>query len=228
MKKLIYGAAGFVLMLLTVCPPLGAQTADEPSSMPQFLFPGFSDATIIFKDGRTKKMEMNYNMVSGRMVFRELGNILDIQTPGLIDTVVIDGSVFVKSGSRFLELLLKAPVSLFIDHKGEIVPAGKPAGYGGTSQVSATTTISVLGGENGYYNLKLPPQYVVRTEKVYVLKDKDGGLSNFSTSRQFLRLFPDLEPQLQEFIKRNRIKFDDGRSVARLAEYYNSLLSGKP
>lgn len=215
-------------MLLTVCPPLGAQTGDEVSDMPQLLFPGFSEATVIFKDGRTRKMQMNYNMASGRMVFSESGNILDLQTPELIDTVVMNGSRFVKSGSRFYELLLKAPVSLFLDHKGEIVPAGKPAGYGGTSQVSATTVMSGMSSGSAYYNLKLPAQYVVKTEKVYVLKDKDGSLSNFSTSRQFLKLFPDLETQLQDFIKSNRIRFDDSKGVARLAEYYNSLLTGKP
>lgn len=228
MKKLLSGTAGLALMLVTTCMPLGAQTVDELSGMPQLLNPGFSEATVIFKDGRTKKMSMNYNMASGKMVFRESGTILDLQTPELIDTIVMNGSTFIKSGSRFLELLLKAPVSLFLDHKGEIVPAGKPAGYGGTSQVSATTTISGMSSETAYYNLKLPPQYILKTEKVYVLKDKDGNLSSFTTSRQFLKLFPGFESQLKDFIKTNRIKFDDGKSVASLAGYYNELLSGKP
>jgi hypothetical protein len=224
MKKLLSGAAGLVLMLLTACLPLGAQTDDELSGLPQLLYPGFSEATIIFKDGRTKKMQMNYNMASGKMVFSESGNIFDLQTPELIDTVVINGTKFVKSGNRFLELLLNAPVSLLLDHKGEIVPAGKPAGYGGTSQVSATTTVSGMSSGSAYYNLKLPPQYIIRTEKIYVLKDGDGNLSNFSTSRQFLKLFPELETQLQEFIKKNRIRFDDSSDVARLADFYNGLL----
>jgi len=224
MKKLLSGAAGLILMLLTACPPLGAQTDDELSGMPQLLYPGFSEATIIFKDGRTKKMQMNYNMASGKMVFRESGNIFDLQTPELIDTVVINGTKFVKSGSRFLELLLNAPVSLLLDHKGEIVPAGKPAGYGGTSQVSATTTISGMSSGSAYYNLKLPPQYIVKTEKIYVLKDEEGNLSNFSTSRQFLKLFPQLETQLQEFIKKNKIKFGEKEDVAKLIEFHNSLL----
>lgn len=226
MKKFLSGIAGLALLLLIACPPLCAQAGDDFSSMPQLLYPQFSASTILLKDGRTKKMLMNYNMVSGKMVFTESGNIFDIQTPELIDTVFINNSKFVKSGSRFFELLLKAPVSLLLDYKAEIVPAGKPAGYGGTSQVSATTTLSGISDGSAYYNLKLPSQYTLKTERVYVLKDKDGNLSNFSTSRQFLKLFPDLESQLQDFIKQNKVRFDDSRSVARLAGYCNGLLSG--
>ena len=49
-------------------------------------------------------------------------------------------------------------------------------------------------------------------------------MSGFANERQFLKLFPDHETELKQFIKQNKIKFDKVPDVMKLAEYYNKLI----
>jgi len=48
----------------------------------------------------------------------------------MVDTVYLNDSKFVPEGKIFYEVLLSGPIDLFIQNKGDLMPAGKPVGYG--------------------------------------------------------------------------------------------------
>ena len=73
----------------------------------------------------------------------------------------------------------------------------------------------------GYYNLKLPDDYTVKLDQIFWIK-KDS-LQNYSTERQFLKLFPEKEAELKEFIKKQKIKFDKPADQVRMVERCNEL-----
>jgi hypothetical protein len=216
MKRIL---ATIFLIILVI--EVKAQTKPDGSA-PQFLFPEFSTGRVKLKNGKTQALDLNYNTVSEKMVYKKEANLYDVVNTEIIDTVFIKESKFVPAGQVFHEVLLIAPVSLYIQYQGKLRPPGAVAGYGGTSQVSSTKNLTSVNLSMGYYNLKLPDDYTVKLDQIFWIK-KDGNLQNYSTERQFLKLFPDKAAELKEFIKKQKIKFDRPSDQVRLVERCNEL-----
>ena len=208
------------ILLIILVFQVKAQSKPDGSA-PQFLFPEFSTGKVRLKNGNNQALELNYNTISEKMVYKKESNLYDVVNTEIIDTVFIKESKFVPAGHVFLEVLLIAPVSLYIQYQGELIPPGAVAGYGGTSQVSNTKNLTSVNLSMGYYNLKLPDDYMVKLDQIFYIK-KDS-LQNYSTERQFLKLFPEKEAELKEFIKKQKIKFDKPADQVRMVERCNEL-----
>ena len=202
--------------------PLKAQTTPDGSAL-QFLFHDFSLGKVRMKNDNLQSVMLNYNTVSEKMVFEKGGNLYDMVNIEMIDTVFVQESKFVPVGKVFYEVLLIAPISLFIQHKGKLLSPGTPAAYGGTSQVSSTTRLTSVQLSSGYYNLKLPKDYIVKTDRVYWIR-KDNIMFSYTNERQFIKIFPDKVKEIKEFIKKQKIKFDMLQDQIRLTEHCNELI----
>ena len=198
--------------------------SDLHTDLPQFLYPEFSSAVIKTKDGKSLTSEMNYNMVTGNMVIEKNGNIYDFLNVGLIDTVFLHNSKFIRFGKAFCEVIYTAPVSLYLHHSGKVVPVGKQAGYGTTSQTSSITSISSISTDAGYYNLELPSSLMVRVENIYWVKT-DSNMFSFTNLRQLLKIFPDREDELKKFIKSNHVKIERRDGIIKLMSYCNDIIN---
>ena len=211
----------FFCFLFATCLESIAQKAAD-GSMPQFLFPGFSMGTVRMKNGQLQNTILNYNTVTEKMVYQKGEDLYDMTATELIDTVYIQNSKFVPFGKVFYEVLLVAPVSFYVQHSGSLIPPGKPAGYGGTSQVSNTKQFSGVELSTGYYNLKLPKDFSVQVNPVYWVR-VEKNYSGFINERQFLKLFPDKETELKNYIKANKIRFSRLSDLVKLVSYYNEI-----
>jgi hypothetical protein len=210
-----------MILILILSLPLKSQTTSDGSS-PQFLFPDFTTGKVKMKNGSSQSIVLNYNTVSEKMVYEKEDKLYDMMTTELMDTVFVQNSKFVPVGQVFYEVLLVAPISLFVQHKGDLLPPGAPAGYGGTSQVSNTKQMTSVELSSGYYNLKLPADYIVKANPVYWIR-KDNNKYSFINEKQFLKIFPGKEGDLKQFIKQNRIKFNKLSNIVRLVEHCNEL-----
>lgn len=226
MEHINFKSILFKLIILffssTLCASLKAQTNPDGSA-PQFLFPDFSIGKVRMKNDKLQSIMLNYNTVSEKMVFEKDGNLYDMVNTEMIDTIFVQECKFVPVGKVFYEVLLIAPISLFVQHKGELLSPGTPAGYGGTSQVSNTKQLSSVQLSTGYYNLKLPQDYIVKTDRVYWIR-KDNIMFSYTNERQFIKIFPDRGKEIKEFIKKQKIKFDMLQDQIRLAEHCNEMI----
>lgn len=179
--------------------------------------------SVRMKNGQLQNSILNYNIVTEKMVYQNGKDLYDITNTELIDTVYIQKSKFVPSGKVFFEVLLEAPVALFVQQTGSVVPPGAPAGYGGTSQVSSTKQLSGVELSTGYYNLKLPKDFKVQINPVYWIR-AGKEYSSFINERQFLKIFQEKEDELKKFIKDNRIKFSRQSDIVKLTWHYNEIV----
>jgi len=216
--KRVFVFISFIILVL----PLKAQTRPDGSA-PQFLYPEFTKSKVRMKNGQVQNITLNYNTVSEKMVFQKDEKLYDMSNPEMVDTVFLQDSRFVPVGKVFYRIVIAAPVAFYAQYKGELQPPGTPAGYGGTSQVSNTKNMSSVQLSTGYYNLDLPADYTVKTNIIYWFS-KDGKMLSFVTERQFLKLNPDKETEIKQFIKQNKIRFDRLPDMVKLAEYYNQLI----
>ena len=224
MKKVInqiYAKIMLVVFLIAGSMSLQCQTTKE-GTMPQYLFPDFSKSKILMKNGQIQDPVMNYNMVTEKMVFIRDNIYYDLLLPEMVDTIYLQESKFVPVGKSFFEVLLSGPAALFIQHTGSILPAGKQVGYGGTSQVASTTSLTSINLASGYYNLPLPGDFIVKVTPVYWIR-KDNEMFSFLNERQFINLYPDKAARIKAFIKENRIKVDKRDQLIKLVNYCSNL-----
>jgi hypothetical protein len=197
--------------------------SDEEKAMAQYLFPKFTISKVLLKSGSTQTVPLNYNMVTEKAVYEQDGKRYDLISINTIDTVYIQERKFIPVGKVFYEVILKGnPVSAFIQQVSELMPAGTPAGYGGTSQVAATKRLSSIELSSGRYNLPLNDEYIVNPSPVYwVRKAGQSEMESFLNEKQFLKLFPEKEKELKAFIKQNKMRVTNPDHFARIIKFYN-------
>jgi hypothetical protein len=196
--------------------PISAQTEADSR---QYLFPEFSSGIVRKKNGSTSNLTLNYNTITQKMAFSDGKKIFDIANEALIDTIILNARKFIPYNGAFCEVLVKAPFSLLLQHKSDLVPKGSPAGYGTTSQTSA---IDSYTGTNASINLKNLDQYEIKPAPVYWIVSNSSRAS-FVTRNEFMKVFTQDREELQNFIRKNRTRFEDPLDVAKLVIYYNKM-----
>jgi len=210
------------LAFITILPVALFSQPGNSGEMPQYLFPEFSKCDIILKDGQVQPQVMNYNTVTERMVYMEGGKYYDLLSHILIDTVYMQNCKFIPYGKIFHEVLLSDKIPLFLQHKGELVPVGNPVGYGGKSQGATSYYLSKHELSPEYINIQIPPDAIVKANPVYLIRN-EGEMLSFKNKKQFLAIFPDIENEIKDFIKKEHIKFDKKDEIINLVKYINSL-----
>ncbi len=208
------------LLAVTVA-GLDAQRSND-GPMPQYYFGDFSVAKVLMKNGQVQNTEMDYNMVTEKMIFIRDGKYYDLMNSEMVDTIFLKGSRFVPVGKAFYQVLYNGTSALFAEYKGQLLPAGKQVGYGGTSQVAAANYLSTINLSGQQYNLPLPAEYEVKPSTIYWIF-KDNQWKDFMTEKQFLKLFPDKSDKLKAFIKENRLKFDRTEDLVKLYAFLSKL-----
>jgi hypothetical protein len=217
-------SGGQVIFIALVCVCFHVSAQDNPDvTMSQYLFPSFYSSQVKMKSGSVSTAIANYNTLTGKMVFMKDNEPYSMTVTSLVDTVTIDGRKFVPGKDAFYEVLVNAPVSLFIQHKSTLERLGAPSGYGGRSQTSAIDRMDVLTDGDHFYNLKIPEDYKVSPSQVFWVC-KDHNMFSFLNKRQLLKIFPDQKDKLEQFIKQNRLKTDDPEDMIKLVDYCNEII----
>jgi len=216
------GTIIFLIIVLSISLQAEAQTTSEGTSH-QFLYSDFLSSKVKMRNGQIHVLNLNYNTISEMMVYQKDDKLYDLANPEMTDTVFLGKSKFVPAGRVFYEVLLLAPVPLFVQYKGELVDPGTPAGYGVNSKVSNTKSIQTFEMLRNNVNRKIPSDYEVKTDLIYWFR-KGGSTFSFINEKQFLKVFPDNESELKQFIKQNRIKFDRPSDIIKLAVYLNNII----
>ena len=218
------GSALIFILFLTYCfSEIHVSAQDKSESVsPHYVLPDFVKGSVKMKNGKTIGVIMNYNKVSEEMIFEKDGQRLAMDNLQTIDTVFLGSRKFVPYEKVFHEVLVNDRISLSVQHKCNLLPPGKPAGYGGTSETSATSSISVLVSSGMLYKLELPREYRVSdASQFWIIKDKLPV--RIAGERQFLKIFPEKLKELEEYIKQNKLNIRKQEDLIMLIGKCNDL-----
>lgn len=209
------------LVLISLTLQASAQT-DSLVNLPNLLLPRFTKSIVKLKSGQINTAVLNYNTVDQQMVFMQQKQPMILDNPQLVDTVFMANRTFVPFEKGFYELLVAAPITLFKQNKSYVEFEGYPTLYGAKSQTTSSTGVSRIYSSSGPINLKIPQGYKVVDDSEYWIR-KESGMINFDTKRQFLKIFPDKEKELSQFISRNKIDFEKTVEVIKLINFCNEI-----
>lgn len=175
------------------------------------------------KTGLSYYAVLNYNTVTENMVWEQDGKLLDLSNMAAVDTIFLQTRKFVPVNEVFYEVLVNAPISLFIQHKSDLVPAGSPSGYGGISQTTSIKNFSSVSLKSGTFNLEIPSDYTINPSSVYWIR-KSNTMFSFLNKRQFLKIFGGENDEIEKFIKQNRLKTENRDDLIKLVNYCNEVI----
>lgn len=199
------------------------RSQDSPAvNMSQYLFPEFSECTIRSTSGTVSTEIGNYNTITGKMAFMKGTTIYGLALVRQADTITFGNRQFVPFGEVFHEVVVNAPITLFIQHESRLIPPGQPVGYGGTSKVSNVDTYSHISTQSGIYSLEIPPDFEVKYMPIYRIL-RDGKMHSFLGRKQFIKIFPEHKKEIGSFIKSQGIKMEDRDDLIKLVSYCNTL-----
>jgi len=206
-----------ILLFLFITFPMAAQKGGKEVS--HYIFPEFTTGTIKFKTGQVKVVSLNYNSVTEEMIFDSNGKHLAIADPMSIDTITILGRQFIPYQNIFYEVVEVLPVPLLIHHAATLIPPGRPAGYGSTSETSSITENSSIISSGKVYDMNLPADYRVNPETEFMIKtDKLYKIYNVN---QVVKYFPEKNAAIKEFVKKNKTNFKKIEDMKQLIEFCN-------
>lgn len=214
--------AALILAACTYDMPISAQDNSENVSR-HYVLPEFVKGSVLMKSGKAGDAVINYNKVTEEMIFEKGGTRMAMTNLETIDTVYLGSMKFVPHEKVFYEVLINDNISLFKKHKCNLLQSGSPAGYGGTSETSATTSISILVGSGSMYKLELPKEYRVKDASQFRII-MDSSESIITSQKQFLKIFPQKSEELEQFIKQNKLDVRKQEDLIILINKCNELL----
>ncbi len=186
-----------------------------------YIFPEFTSGVVLMKTGEKNEALLNYNSLTEEMIFDKKGTKLAIGQIELVDTVYIKDRKFFNLNNKFVEIIYHSKYDLYAEHKCNVLDPGKPAGYGGSSQTSATTTYSSYFSGGQVYEMKLPEGYETKPSTDYWLM-KDGKLNKFISIRQLIKLFSEKDNLIKRYIKKHDVKYNNQESIIELIRFLAS------
>ena len=195
---------------------------ERSDTLAQYLFPSFTRGIVKARNGTTYSLVMNYNVVTGKMVFLQKGICLDLANPEAVDTVLLEGARFIAGEGCFLEVIFTGKISFFARHGGKIAAPEVETGYGTKSESTIAHLYQGLDVPGGVYNIRLPDGYKVRNETSYLLQ-KGSDRVMFMNENQLVKALPGHEKEIKDFIKLKRLKISRRADLVQIADFCNSL-----
>jgi hypothetical protein len=175
------------------------------------------------KIGKDLNVMLNYNLVTEKMIFFQKDQVFDLLNQNAVDTIYMGGRRYIPYGKVFYEVYPGSQMTFFIQHRGRLMSPPKPAAYGGTSEVSSSTYINRMDFGSVVYNRKLEEDLRVKYDPLYWVKLNDNMVS-FATEKQLLKLFPDKEVSIKQYIKKNKLKFDKLEDLVKIWRFCDEIM----
>jgi len=208
------------ICVLAVTQAATAQTV-ETDNLENLVFPAFEQSVVKLKTGQSYEATMNYEKTEQQMVVLRNNQLFLFKDHQAVDTIFMGERIFVPAEKGFHELLVNAPVALFIDHKARLENTGSTLAYGSKTSTAGVTHITTIFGQEGAIVLKIPDNFKVVDDSEFLVRI-DGQMHQVMNRKQFLKLFPSMKKELESYISKNGTDFKSADDLIDLIGFCNA------
>lgn len=186
-------------------------------------FKEFRPAELFFLDGSKVSSKINFNLISGELLFMGANNsIMQINNPENVKFVITDDIVWIYYEKWFGKLLLNTQetavdivrVKKTVNSNYQIETA-----FSGTSNTSATKTITSVTMSNTTSSIVPVGEYTFKTDCIYYLKK--GEKISFSNIRALRSLFPQSKKEINKYVQDNKINLQNEADLIKVINFFN-------
>ena len=190
--------------------------AQEAVALSHYVFSTFTPGKVLQKDGKIFDAKLNYNVLSGEIIFEAAPNhYMALAHPEQVDTVYINNRKFLPVKDKFYELLTLVAYPLFLEYTCTVKEPGSDLGYGMVSVTTASPAIKALIQGGAAYSLKLPDGFAVVPGYAYRVLIQ-GKYEKANNAKQLIAALPDKKQQINELIKKNHTDFANKQDIIDL------------
>jgi len=187
-----------------------------------FLFYDYQDATFYSKKGMGK-VKMNYNMLTGDMMFINEGDTLALSNPQDIISITIGKQEFIYKSKNYLEILQEIDNKMLLVQRRIKPTVVKQTGAYGVTTASASihnasglqTTTSVYGDSK----LNTTKQVVYEVVYTFYLQI-NNSLYTGATEKNFQKIFgANQKERISNYIKENKLNLKKEEDIIQLFNF---------
>jgi len=208
----------YLFALLLVCSSTSyAQHPIQTVKLVQYVFDEFMPGTVKLKSGETSIRNLNYNIITNEMVFKENEKFAAIANPENVDTVYIADRKFIPLNNKFYEVLVMGKMPLLEEFTASVIEPGTSIGYGSTTESGAASSYQSLIRDGGAYGLKLPDGFKVMPKQAFFIL-QNGKLEKMGNEKQLAKIFPDKKDMIKSLVKKNNTNFSKREDVVAMVK----------
>lgn len=186
-----------------------------------YRYPQFKKGYILFKNQNLASALLNYNRLSGQILFINLkGDTLEPADPGSIQSVSISKDTFQYFDKGYIELITHFGGSINLYRKEMIQYNGKEkkGAYGGYSTTTAANSIDKVSNENNIEKIGVDENILYASSTHYYFASPSGNF--FSTTKKNLKkLFSQKEKELNEYLAKNKINYNNEQDLLKIIDW---------
>ena len=192
----------------------------------RYRYPNFTEGKCIFKNGKIISNRFNYNFLTGEMEFIQLTDTLSISDKKDIKSIVIAQDTFYYHND-YLEMILSGPLRVYLKQHVVIKDILKKGAFGTTNRNSAIESYSYVVSGNVSYDLIPDEDLVLQKTSKYYYSTSVNDFIQFNR-KNIIQILPGKEDVIKNYLKSNKIDFESGDDLLRLAGFLSNLLSENP
>jgi hypothetical protein len=191
-------------------------TGETIASASTYLFPAFTNAMVKLKNGGVLYSAMNFNLLICEMQFIGADkDTLVLTKPEEIDSIIFANGVFFFNKGFYQILASSDSVKLAVLRRASYEPVKIGAlgisNYSGTGTQSYTSIVTHAGSKN----LVINEDINIITETAYFLIKNNKEMIKVNKPG-FIKVFPSKEPDIQTYLKQNKIDFNKEADLKKL------------
>ena len=188
----------------------------------KYRYPKFMGGRIQLKSGVSSEKTLNYDFLSGEMVYLNGKDTLAIANTKDVRFINIGADTFYYYKGAYLEQVSGEIPQVVLKQYIMLKETQKKDSYGTSSSGSATTSYGSLPIGGNFHKLVANEDMVFQRTLEYYISDPDGGFDLYN-KRNVLHLYPKNEKEIKAFIKSEKINFDKRDDLIKLAGYLSAL-----
>lgn len=185
-----------------------------------YLFDDFTQGVVLMKNNSRISTFLNYDASNKQMLFMDKDEKMILTGLETIDSVFIGSRKFIPGRQEiFLEVIDVSNGTVYINWQLKQQIQGKRGAYGQTVQGSVETIdINMVKQQAGIEERKSAEVQSLKNQNEYWLR-RDKKIVKFKDKKSLLKLFPEEEEEINDFIRKNKIDMKIIPNVVELIDY---------
>lgn len=189
--------------------------------------PYFAKGKVVFKDESFAEPPMNYNRLTGQMLFiTSKGDTLALSRPETTSFVIIGVDTFAFHENSFLVKVthFSNGPNLYAKQYMKFMGKEKKGPYGTYSPVSASNSNSTYTGDDQETRyISIDENHLYKPSVEYYISDDKGGQFYPASKKGFFSAFPKHEKKLKEFLTSYRPDYRSEEDMMQVFIYVHKL-----
>ena len=185
------------------------------------MFDEYTHGPFLLKNRAKIKSNLNYDAANNTIMYMENGDEMILTNLYEVDTVYIGEHKYIPLQNIFAEIIPTPHGSIYVRWQLKEKYIGKQGAYGTVSQ-GTIARINTAEFQHGVYeNQPVEVYKEINNNEYYIIRKKKA--LQIKSEKALLKLFPDQQAVLKEFIKHEKVNFANTDDALKLIAYAMSL-----